>query len=123
MDDLTLIRRVAERYAADRGLFRDRGTGQYTHSRMSRLCRLCGHPVGHHSAEKSGGMRPCFHGDIYPDSCDCPVFTPSQEFLSDEAYERYMAGKFDSTELKELRAKGKKSDAELRALSDRLEGR
>ena len=119
-DDLAIIKRVTDRYAADKDLFRDRGTGQYMHSRMSRLCKLCGHPVGVHAGEKSGGMRPCFHGDTYSDSCECPVFTSSPDFLSDEAYERYMAGKFDSSELRELRAKGKMSDAELKSMSDDL---
>jgi hypothetical protein len=123
MDDLTLIQRVAARYSTDTNLFRDRGTGQYMHSRMSRLCKLCGHPVGVHAGEKSGGMRPCFHGDTYSEFCECPVFTSSQEFLSDEAYERYTKGKFTASELKDLRAKGKKSDPELKAMSDKLEGR
>ena len=68
-------------------------------------------------------MRPCFHGDTYPGICECPVFTPSNEFMTDEAYKRYIDGKFNSSELQELRAKGRKSDAELRTLGDKLEGR
>jgi hypothetical protein len=121
MDDLTLIKKVVSRFAGDKDLFREQGTGRYMHSKWSRICKLCGHPVGVHAGEKSGGMRPCFHGDHYPDMCDCPVFTSSNEFMTDEAYDKYMDGKFDSTEQRELRAKGKKSDAELESMSRALE--
>jgi len=123
MDSLTLIKRVAARYSADTNNFRDRGTGQFMHSKWSRVCKLCGHPVGVHAGEKSDGMRPCFHGDTYPGMCECPVFTSSNEFMTDEAYERYSAGKFTPQELRELRAKGKKSDSELKSMSDALEHR
>lgn len=125
MDDLDLIRRVASRFAADKDKdnFREQGTGRYMHSKWSRMCKLCGHPVGNHAGEKSGGMRPCFHGDLYPDMCECPVFTSSNEFMTDEDYDRYTKGKFDPSEQRELRAKGKKSDSELKSMSEALEAK
>jgi hypothetical protein len=116
---MSSAKRVAARYAASKG-DRDRSTGQYIHSRWSRKCKLCGHPVGVHSGEKSEGTRPCFHADTYhnDDACECPVFTSSPNFMTDEDYERYYAGKFDAKELRELRAEGTKSDAELKKMGE-----
>jgi hypothetical protein len=118
---MDLARRVAARYASKKeDGSRDKGNGQYTHSRWSRLCKLCGHPVGQHTAEKSEGFRPCIHGDMYPDHCECPVFTPTAKFMTDEDFERYNAGKFGADELRALRAPGK-SNVELDALWKQLE--
>jgi hypothetical protein len=38
--------------------------------------------------------------------------------MTDEDYERYYAGKFDAKELRELRAEGAKSDAELKKMGE-----
>lgn len=115
-----LIRRVAERFAAAKDPSRERGNGRFMHSKWSRLCKLCGHPVGQHAGEKEAGLRPCFHGDSYSDHCSCPVFTPTKEFLPDDEYDRYSDGKFTTQELKDLRAKGTKTESELEAMYDKL---
>jgi hypothetical protein len=53
---------------------RERDTGRYmAENNWERLC-VCGHTLGDHSAESSGGMRPCFAGDVEGISCDCEKF-------------------------------------------------
>lgn len=119
MDDLDLAKRVAARFAAE-DPSRERDTGRFMHSHWSRMCKLCGHPVGVHAGEKDQGLRPCFHGDTYEDPCECPVFTTSPRFMSDEDYERYTKGKFTPSELKELRSKGSKTDSQLEQMHNDL---
>lgn len=53
---------------------RDRGSGQYAHSKMDQLC-VCGHSLGKHAAACVKGERPCFAGDdAGAESCDCNKF-------------------------------------------------
>jgi hypothetical protein len=54
--------------------WRDRRSGQYTHNEdWERQC-VCGHALGNHAAESSGGMRPCFSSDITHVDCPCEKF-------------------------------------------------
>lgn len=122
--DEVLATRVMERFALT-VLDKSRGKlspfrapdGQFMHSKLTRLCKNCGHPVGMHTADKgSDGSRPCVHGDFHDDSCECPVFVPSDKFLSDEDYEQYSRGRLSASDLRELRAYGSKTDDQLKAL-------
>ncbi len=68
---------------------RQQGTGRYLHTKWTRLCRTCGHPVGVHSAEKaSDGSQPCFIGDYTGKPCPCEKFVPTNKFMDDAEYER-----------------------------------
>jgi hypothetical protein len=117
-----IVERVVSRYANSKeDEHRDQSTGKYLHRRWSRLCKLCGHPVGLHSAEKSYGAQPCFHGDLYHIICECPAFTPTQRFMSDEDYARYEKGGLTPDEIKALESKATMSKAEMKALGEKLD--
>lgn len=51
---------------------RDKANGQYTDSNFAKVCQ-CGHSLGVHSADKIGGVRPCFNGDT-GEPCECQCF-------------------------------------------------
>ena len=70
---------------------RQQGSGRYTHSRMLRLCRTCGHPLAVHSAETTEGDRPCLHNDFtreHSDPCDCEEFLPTNRFMDPSEFAR-----------------------------------
>jgi hypothetical protein len=48
---------------------RDRQTGRYTDTRLTKLC-VCGHALGQHTADKQGPVQPC----LAPE-CECECFT------------------------------------------------
>lgn len=53
---------------------RDKGSGQYAHSKFDQVC-VCGHELGRHSAASVGGQRPCFYGDNDGEEpCECNKF-------------------------------------------------
>jgi hypothetical protein len=51
---------------------KDRKTGRYTDTKLDKVCRVCGHRLGQHAAEKDGDEQPC----LVPD-CVCVCFQRS----------------------------------------------
>jgi len=64
---------------------KDASTGQYLHTKWSRLCK-CGHPIGVHTAEKCEGQQPCIASDFGGPDCNCQMFRRTNNFLSEEEY-------------------------------------
>lgn len=54
---------------------RSKTTGQYSYSRMERMC-ACGHNLGVHTAEVPHA---CISGDFADTVCDCEKFRPVRD--------------------------------------------